>query len=222
MSKRTDLAGQTFGQLTVIGDGGTNSRRESVWLCKCTCGNTTQVTTSKLRSGNTSSCGCLHRETVAQQMTKHGQHNTDLYRRWQAMKTRTTNPNHDFYDRYGGRGITVCERWKDFANFQADMGPTFDKELLLERIDNDGPYSPANCRWATRQEQARNTRRTVFVEFRGHKRSLPDWCELLGLNYNTAKRRLLDGWSAERALTTGVLPERLADLPEPGGERWTR
>lgn len=125
-----------------------------------------------------------------------------VYRVWNGMMNRCNNPNNRSYDRYGGRGIKVCERWHRFEDFLADMGepPTGDHQL--ERTDNAGNYEPANCRWATRQEQARNRRSSHLIEFRGETKTLAEWCQILGLRHTTVLMRLRNGWSAEKALTT--------------------
>lgn len=129
------------------------------------------------------------------------------------MIQRCGNPNSKRYADYGGRGITVCERWKSFAGFAEDMGPTFSPELSLDRIDNDGNYEPGNCRWATVVEQARNKRNSHRVTFLGQTKTIAEWSELLGLHYDTVHTRLgKQGWPVERALTTGVDPQVIARL----------
>jgi hypothetical protein len=129
------------------------------------------------------------------------------------MIARTTSPDHPRYSDYGGRGVGVCERWKTFQGFAEDMRATFSPELTLERVDNDRGYEPANCRWATAIEQARNKRSSHFVTFRGHTKTIAEWSELLGLNYDTVRGRLRkQGWPVERALTTGADPQAIARL----------
>jgi hypothetical protein len=135
---------------------------------------------------------------------RHGQHGTPLYGRWHGMRQRTSNPRHRYYSNYGGRGITVCDRWNSFENFAADMGPTFSPELELDRIDNDGPYSPENCRWATRRQQQRNRRGNRILTLAGRSQSVADWADELGVKANTLHARLYKGWPVERVLTEGV------------------
>jgi hypothetical protein len=120
------------------------------------------------------------------------------------MLARTGNPNNAHYKNYGGRGIVVCERWKNFENFESDMAPSFGPELQLDRIDNDGPYAPENCRWATHRDQQRNRRTNHVVEYRGHTLTVQEWSELLGVKPNTIVHRLRRGWPVERALTKGT------------------
>lgn len=133
-----------------------------VWLVKCDCGSEVRMTTGQL-SGRTRSCGCWKRENgtrLTHGMGRKGGRRSRVYRIWNAMRQRCGNPNQPHYARYGGLGVTVCERWEKFENFYADMGDPPTDTHSLDRIDPFGNYEPGNCRWATREEQARNTRRT--------------------------------------------------------------
>lgn len=130
----------------------------------------------------------------------HGQYKSREYQAWLNMRGRCNNPNHPSFDYYGGRGITICERWDSFANFIADMGPR-PPETELERKNNSGGYSPENCCWATRTEQVSNTRRTIRVSLIGETKCLKSWCYELGQDYGLARNRIVKlGWSAIRAL----------------------
>lgn len=125
-----------------------------------------------------------------------------LYQRWASMKDRCNNPNHKNYHQYGGRGITVDSRWYVFKNFANDMFPTFKEGLTVERIDNDGPYSKENCRWATRLEQANNTRQNTTITWNGQTMSISSWERKLGISSQSLLSRLYKhGWSKERAFT---------------------
>jgi hypothetical protein len=127
------------------------------------------------------------------------------HRIWSSMRARCSNPNDAGYANYGGRGIAVCERWNEFANFIADMGARPDRSFSIDRIDNDKGYSPDNCRWATRIEQKANQRTrkdAVWIEHDGERRTLDDWARLKGIRYGTLTERIRNGWSIEKALTT--------------------
>jgi len=130
-----------------------------------------------------------------------------LYRRWATMKGRCANPNHSRYRYYGGRGITICERWKSFLNFQSDMGPTFRPGLTLERLDNDGPYSPENCVWASWTKQQNNKRNSRRLTFRGETHTIAEWARLLKIRPGLIIGRLWNGFSVERALATHLFNE---------------
>lgn len=155
-----NLTGQKFGRLLVLGwpaerpDGSW-----AIWECLCDCGRLCLVRSRYLRDG-TRSCGCLMRERMSQCATKHGAYRTTEYQIWCSMIKRCRNPRNAAYRLYGGRGIKVCERWRKFENFFADIGSR-PKGLTLDRIDNDGNYEPGNCRWATRSEQSLNSRPSI-------------------------------------------------------------
>ena len=159
-----DLTGMKFDRLTARWPAGRQGKRHPsiMWLASCDCGRLTVVGGSRLRSGNTKSCGCRNSEVAEARVLIHGHgRHDDLspeYRTWKAMRQRCMNPRAKNYRHYGGRGITVCERWNTFTNFLADMGPK-PKGRSIDRINNDGNYEPSNCRWATPKEQAKNTRK---------------------------------------------------------------
>lgn len=156
-----DISGQRFGYLTVI------DRAESVgsdrglrWNCQCDCGKQVIVPSARLRQGKTKSCGCMQKQIIAEKMTKHGMRDTRLYRIWCGMKARCTNPHVKDFRNYGGRGVSVCSEWLEqfdqFADWALEHG--YDDSLTIDRIDVNGNYEPANCRWVTKAEQNRNKR----------------------------------------------------------------
>lgn len=206
-----DLTGQRFGRLVVIGQAGRNRHGQMMWLCRCDCGKEVVVAGCNLRSGNTQSCGCLNRERVAAAQTAHGHARggkmSRAYRCWDHIIQRCANPRHKYYANYGGRGIEVCERWREFKNFLEDMGEP-PAEAQIDRIDNDGNYEPGNCRWATRGENQRNKRNNRRVTFRGKTQCLKAWSEELGIAANAIRKRLRRGWAVARALTEPVQKQK--------------
>jgi hypothetical protein len=202
----TDLVGQQFNMLTVISPiRKDNGRRE--WLCECRCGSKTTATTGNLRAGSTQSCGCLRAATQGKTRLTHGEVSggraSKEYRAWAHIVGRCTNPGDAGYHNYGGRGIRVSDEWKaSFDRFLADMGRAPSPAHTVERINNAGDYSGENCRWATRAEQSRNTRRTVMV---GGK-CLKDACLDSGLSYTAVQARLRRGHDLEAALSSLIGP----------------
>lgn len=201
--------GEAYGRLTTIEL--VDYRRQSGyrWLCSCTCGNTATVFASNLRRGHTKSCGCLFAEQVKKprpSITRHGQHGTPEYGIWANLKARCLNPNDAGFERYGGRGITVSDRWLgSFENFISDMGPRPSPGHSIDRIDVNGPYSPENCRWATTREQSRNRRSSAWIEAFGERLILTDWCARYGLDHSTVQHRLRRGWTPEAAVSSPPL-----------------
>lgn len=205
------MTGQRFGRLTVVKklpdrvylcrrDGGLRERYTSVWLCQCTCGEMLEVQERRLKFG----CGCYGcaRSGTKSSAFKHGAYDTPEYRSWQAMKTRCYNPKHRQYKDYGGRGITVCERWlASFENFAADMGRKPSPTHSLDRWpDRNGNYEPGNCRWATDNEQRRNRRTNVMFTYRGVTMCMTDWAKARGINPKKVWSRLKWNWTPSEAL----------------------
>lgn len=193
--KVIDLTGNHYGRLTVI-ERGPNAGKETRWVCECECGTRTLVYGLSLKSGATRSCGCLVVESNRARSVTHGMFGTPEWQTWSSMKARCQTPSNRSFKNYGGRGITVCERWQEsFDNFIADMGCRPSPDHQLDRIDNDGPYSPDNCRWATAKINMRNRRNTA----RYGGLTLRELAEKTGENYNTLKTRAFRGLLARDA-----------------------
>ncbi len=161
---KQNLIGQRFGRLSVIHEAGRTAGRKSLWLCQCDCGGTTITDTSKLKSGNTRSCGCLHRDVARERHLIHGGKGSRLYNIWKNARQRCRNPKATDFEIYGGRGITFSDVWDDFTVFQEwALASGYRDDLTLDRIDPNGNYEPSNCRWATWEEQRHNQRRTREV-----------------------------------------------------------
>lgn len=206
MPRVKDITGEIFFRLTVIERAGQNKYFKQLWLCSCSCGNTHIAEGTMLRRGRIKSCGCWIKDRLVKQNTTHGKCGSPEHNSWHSMKLRCLNRNDPAYWRYGGRGITVCERWRvSFENFLADMGPR-PKGSSLDRIDNNSGYSPDNCRWATRSEQANNQRRSNFITHGGETRIASDWSRRLGGRSNLVAERLADGWTIEKSVTTLARP----------------
>ena len=203
MSKKfKDLTGDVFGRLTVETVVGKSKNGHYLWSCQCECGNTTKVTSSCLISGHTRSCGCFQKERAFVSNLTHGHSKNGkvsrTYKTWYSMIQRCNNPNSRGYERYGGRGIHVCDRWLLFENFLEDMGEA-PKKLTIDRIKNEGNYEPENCMWLDHKGQMRNTTRNRMITYKGKTQCLFAWAEELGFNADTARFRLNRGWSIELA-----------------------
>ena len=195
------MIGQTFGRWTVIASLAERQNGKRVYLCRCACGYEGARVGGNLRSGISKSCGCYKRELIHAAKYRHGRNASDrTYNAWVSMNTRCSNPNNHHFHNYGGRGIRVCERWARFENFLSDMGEV-SAGLSLDRINNDGNYEPANCRWATAQEQVLNKTTTRYVTAFGKTQPLAVWAREFQVDFLLIWKRLARGWTAERALT---------------------
>lgn len=200
-----NLSGQKFGRYTVIKLHDKRANRgQTLWVCRCDCGNERLVMSQNLTRGNSKSCGCLCRENTSKANSTHRLTKHPAYKSWLSMRKRCYGNDPHAYKYYGSRGIKMCERWNKFENFWEDMNSTWKDGLEIDRIDNDGNYCPENCRWATRKEQVRNTRFTHWVEFKGQRKSVAEWSEITGIPYGTLHSRVYTGWTGERALTQPI------------------
>lgn len=179
-TKAQDLSGKRFGRWTVVRLAiGTYRHRH--WQCTCDCGKAKIVCGSNLKSGASQSCGCFKAETTIDRSTKHGLAGTKEYAAWNDAFHRCYHPHNTGFKNYGGRGITMCERWRESVQaFIDDMGPC-PYGMSLDRIDNDGNYEPRNCRWATSAQQSNNQRRNVLITHNGKTHNLKEWSILTGI-----------------------------------------
>lgn len=198
--------GQKYGRLTILSTHCKIGTYRYYALCNCDCGTKNVLARiDHIRSRNNVGCGCTQREAA----TKHGQWGHPLFHIWQKMIYRCQNPQDKRYKYYGGRGITICDKWKGVTQFIADMESTYKKGLQIERIDNDKGYSPENCRWATQTEQARNKSSNVKLSHNNKTLCLGEWSQITGISYGTLWERFkILGWPAEKTLTTPPLSSK--------------
>jgi hypothetical protein len=207
MANVLDLSGNRYGRLIVIGQAPSKTYNTK-WFCKCDCGAETCVFGHLLKSGKTISCGCFRREAGVKRgeaSAKYGLSRTPEYVTWNLMIARCHDESSINYPNYGGRGIIVCERWRNSVeDFYEDMGPKPTPKHTIERKNNDGNYEPVNCTWATKKEQSRNTRRNRLVNYHGATMTLAEAIEMSGsaINSGTVTHRIARGMSLEDALMT--------------------
>lgn len=221
MPKYEDLSGRKFNRLKVLRlhhkkqlyRKGKPNGHMYYYLCQCECGNFSVVSAANLKNNAVKSCGCLQREEAQKTTNKHkihGKKNSRIYRIWSSMKSRCSHPSVNGYERYGGRGIKVCDEWKDdFLSFyEWSQKNGYSDKLTIDRINVNGDYSPSNCRWISWKEQSRNTRTNHNISYQGKTRCLKEWSEILGINYGTLKNRIRHGWSIQRAFEEPVHQEK--------------
>lgn len=194
--------GDKFGRWTVAGYAGTINGLPS-WHCQCECGTRRAVWAQSLRRGQSQSCGCLHRERLLARITTHNSIETPEYSSWKDMKARCLNPNNPAFGYYGGRGISICDRWlHSFSAFLEDLGRRPSLKHTLERRDTNGNYTPDNCYWATRKQQQNNLRSNVRVLYGGELRTISQWAEHTGVPREVIYWRINHGWPVARAIFT--------------------
>lgn len=181
-----DLTGKRFGRLTVIGVED-NGKRKTYYACQCDCGNVKVVRSDALLSGCTVSCGCKKKEQDRINLTANHSHKmsgTRMYNIWVGLKGRCNNPNDPRYDRYGGRGISVCDEWntsfQSFYDWAINNG--YSDDLTIDRIDNDGNYEPTNCKWSTNKEQCNNRATNINIKIGNATKTLTEWCEIFDVD----------------------------------------
>ncbi len=211
MRKLEIKEGDRYGKLTIIKEVdpikySNGSIRRKV-LCRCDCGNEVVVGLSNIRRGTTTSCGCMYKEVARNLRGKYPDlYGTRVYIIWYSMKCRCYKKSNDNYKHYGGRGIKMCDEWKNdfmtFYNWAINNG--YSDNLTIDRIDNNGDYEPTNCRWVTMSEQANNRRTNVILTHNGESHTIMEWSKITGINFGTLQNRVYSGWDDEKILTTPV------------------
>lgn len=213
--KFIDITGHKYGRLKVLKLNGLNERKRKIWLCQCDCGQYTTLSTNELRTGNTQSCGCLHKEILIKNNKKRAYHSlsrTKLYGVYNKMKARCNHKNHRGYEYYGGKNIKVCEEWSnDFRSFREwALNNGYQEGLTIDRKNLSGNYTPENCRWVTWDKQSINKTNTRFFEYKGKKQTLREWSMELNFNYKVLCNRIhRHKWTFERAITQVYMPKIL-------------
>lgn len=200
--------GEKFGRWTVVSPADSLGG-ERASKCRCDCGAERVVKTRNLRSGRSNSCGCFKRDQARIQpkaTTTHGLSGAPEYTIWVSMRGRCNNPKQHGYERYGGRGIKVCERWDDFSNFLVDMGPRPSPGHSIDRIDGSKGYSPENCRWATDVEQNNNRKGNVVITYQGRTQTVTEWSRETGISAGAIRYRLKKGWNEDQIFSNGDHP----------------
>ena len=186
-------AGDRIGALVVVSEAGRSRCNHKLWLCKCDCGNECVKQSNNLRFSPNPSCGCIASAVWSSSASTHGMRSSPEYSSWMAAKSRCHNPDSKDYHRYGGRGISMCDEWRNsFQAFYRDMGDR-PAGKTLERLDSDGDYERENCTWATPEQQARNRRRSIYVSWQGERKHLSVVADELGISYGAAYQRYKRG-----------------------------
>lgn len=204
--KSIDLSNQRFGCLLVVKKSHYKNKKV-YWECLCDCGNIVYVVTSNLKCGKTQSCGCLKKKLLIQKNTTHNQRHTKLYEVWKTIKQRCLNPKNHAYHNYGGRGITICDDWKNNYTlfYQWSILNGYKEGLSIDRINVNGNYEPSNCRWVTNQVQANNTRSNRYITINNVTKTLAEWCRFYNISYRlVVNREKRLKWDIIKALTTPI------------------
>lgn len=199
-----DLTGQRFGRLTVI-ERAENKNGKIMWKCKCECGKIVIIQNNNLKSGHTKSCGCYKKDHS--QGKTHNKSNTRLYTIWENIKQRCYNSNCKNYIKYGKRGITICDEWKNSftAFYDWAMSNGYADNLSINRKDNNGNYEPSNCEWTTEKNQANNRRSSRYITYNGKTQTLAQWADELNIDYRALWARINQcNWSIDKAFNTPI------------------
>lgn len=204
-----DLTGQQFGKLTAVKVVGKGKNGNMIWECKCSCGNTRNVWSTSLVTGNTQSCGCSRTIAIHNRPDYHGDRGTRLYRIWNGILVRCKPKFASRSSAYSAKGIKVCEEWKDYKTFKEwALKNGYRDDLTIDRIDVNGDYEPSNCRFATQKEQQNNRSNNHILTFNGKSRTIAQWADEVGINARAIFKRLKRGWSVEDALTVPLGGQR--------------
>ena len=189
-----NIIGQRFGKLIVVSYIGTNDNRQSIWLCRCDCGNEKEILRNSLTSGRTLSCGCYHKAKAHGLLTTHGKCSEKIYKTWITMKRRCFEPNFASYKNYGARVIEVCAEWLDFETFYKwSYENNYIEGLSIERKDNNKGYEPSNCEWITLEAQHKNRRNNHYITIGAETKTLTEWSKISGLSREGIRKRELRG-----------------------------
>ena len=205
---KNDLTSKQFGRLTVLSFQGRNKQYDSLWSCSCECGNSKVIRGGVLKNGHTRSCGCLQKESTSMSRTTHGliKENFKLYKVWIGIKQRCNNPKSSSFNDYGGRGISICEKWEskfeDFHYWAISKG--YKEGLTIERVNPNGNYEPTNCIWIPKKEQSNNRTSSVVISYQGITENASYWSEKTKIPSNVITQRIRRGWSEEKTLTTKI------------------
>ena len=198
------IVGKKQNKLTILGHFKKGKNKSNYFICQCECGRIAEIRANHLLNDNQETCGRYHKKYQDSQI------GAKIYSAWNGMIQRCYSTKSHKYYAYGARGITVCEEWRNsydaFYKWAIENG--YEIGLWIERIDNNGNYCPENCKWATRKEQMRNTRRNRFIEYNGETRTLSEWCEILSLPYGTMNSRINRGYSPQKAFETPIKSTR--------------
>lgn len=199
-SKFIDMTNFRTGILLVVKYSCSTFNHGSFWEVKCDCGNTVFTTTRQLKSGYVYSCGCKPKPRKARSIKTHGKSKTTEFGIWKAMRLRCQNPNHSAWRYYGGRGISVCDKWKNFSSFYEDMGPRPSMNHTLDRINVNGNYEPLNCRWATKAQQDSNKRSNRYLQIGGVRLTVTQAGRVFNIPWHRIRSRSASGWPPRAAI----------------------